>query len=146
MKVYVKAFSSRRSEIRQELHSISKQIDKHIIRLLIYPTNSLVKHWKHEIWTFQNDIDRLKGTNKYPSSNFIFDALAVHNDITDNLILIVKETEYELTPQDISVGAATAALVEYQTWLADNLSKYGVVRHKEVEDKLDEIMQNYVGK
>lgn len=146
MKVYIRAFSSRRNEIRQELRNISKEIDKHIIKLLIYPNNSLVDHWKHEIWTFQNDIDRLKGTNKYPSSQFIFDALSVHNDIVGNLVLIVKETEYKLDSQDISEGAAAAALEEYQKWLADNLSKYGIVRHKDVENKLDEIMNKYVGK
>lgn len=146
MKMYIKAFSSRRNDIRQDLRNISKEIDKHIIKLLIYPDNPLIEHWKHEIWAFQNDIDRMKGAKRYPSSSFIFDALSVHNDIVGNLILIVKETEYKLEAQDISEGAAEAALEEYQKWLADNLSKYGVVRHKAVETKLDEIMQKYTNR
>lgn len=143
MKMYIFAMSEYKKEIYRKLTSASEQINEHIIRLLLFPHCKYENHWKNEIYSFLFRIDRLKGKNKWPSAKFIKEALAVHNDILQNYVLPVIEQESEFTAANIPLSTIEAAINEYQDWLADNLSKSGIVSLADVHTKLDEILKKY---
>ncbi len=146
MKLYIYALSQHRKYVEYSLIDKSDPMDEHIIRLLLYYDNSLVKPWIREIWSFIHKVERLKSNNRYPSYNFIYNAISSHNDIVRAMINGVKDEEYNLVPHEISLAAAVAALEEYQKWLARYLSVEGEVPYKDAEVKLLEIIDLYKDK
>lgn len=143
MKIYIRAMSEELSEIRRTLSSASKQIDQHIIRLLLYPDAEYTSHWKKEIATFLHDIDRRKGSNKWPKQSFIYDALAVHNDILDNYRRYVIETESELMPIDVALHNIEQCISEYQRWISTELAKSGYVSQADIINELTLLVDKY---
>lgn len=139
MFIYIKSMSEAQSRIYDNLTAVSKQIDMHIIRLLLYPDSKYVDHWMHEVWSFLFDIDTLKRKNTYPKASFIKKALSTHNDILGNYVKIVKSLESELTPQRIDLATVEYCVEEYQDWIAEQLSKYGYVEQKDVKEVLQDI-------
>ena len=136
MYIYIRSMSERQSEIHREISAASKQIDMHIIRLMLYPNSSYRDHWMHEIWSFLFEVDKLKGKNKYPKAKFIKDALAAHNDVIDNYKEIVEDLEGELTERDISTEYIIQVIEKYQDWLANELSTHGKVKQSDVKIEL----------
>ena len=135
--------SEYQKEIYRKLTSASEQIDKHIVRLLIFPNCRYEKHWKDEIFAFLSDINKLKGKNKWPKAKFIKDALAVHNDILQSYIYFVTDVESQFTPVNVELDVIESAVEDYQDWIAAELSTKGYVRLSEVHTKLDEILKKY---
>ena len=140
MYIYIRAMSEFKNKIYADLTAASKQIDQHIIRLMLYPTSSYIDHWMHEVWASLHDVDTLKSTHKYPKKQFIFSALSVHNDILSNYVRLVVDEEELLTPKYIDIVDVLSAVEQYQDWIATKLSSEGIVMQRDVKTKLSEIL------
>lgn len=145
MKLYIRGFSQYRDKIYDKLSDCSEQLDEHIIRLLLYPGNHYTEHWMHEVWAFLHTVDKLKGKNRYPKADFIYNALACHNDILHHFVKSVKTKESQYDPISISIENITDAVEEYQKWAANLLSSEGYIDYDDVQSKLNEIMKKYIG-
>lgn len=137
---YIKAMSDKRADVRNELKYAGEQIALHLLKLLMYPDAQERNHWKQEIYAFLHKVPKLKKTNKWPEQEFIFEAVSVYDDVVDNLILEVQDEEEQLTPINIDVVKAQQVLIEYHSWIAQELSQYGILRRQSVYDKLDELV------
>ena len=142
MKVYIRSMSEYQSKIYDDIVGHSKQIDQHIIRLLLYPQYEHPDHWIHEIWANLYAVDKLKGSNKYPKASFIYKALSVHNDILYNYVKIVKSIERDLAPISVDTDVIVDIVNKYQHWLAIKLSTEGVVLEEDVKAELMSILND----
>lgn len=139
MYIYIRAMSEYQSKIYDNITSKVGQIDRHIIRLVLYPHAQEVLHWKTEVMSFLCDIDKQKNTKKYPKKSFILKALQIKNDMLDALRYQVEHTETELSPIDVSNEQILDAVTEYQNWLATELSTRGVILPTEAYKVLSKV-------
>ena len=142
MYLYIRSMSESKNKIYSDITSASKQIDQHIIRLMLYPNSSYRDHWMHEIWAFLHDVDTLKNTHKFPKKSFIFDALSVHNDILRNYVKLVISEEEDLEPSYIDLDDLLSITRSYQDWLSEKLSSEGVVFQKDVKSKIIDLIES----
>lgn len=140
MYLYIRSMSESKNKIYSDIASASKQIDQHIIRLMLYPNSSYRDHWMHEIWTLLHDVDTLKSTHKFPKKSFIFNALSVHNDILKNYVKLVVSEEEDLEPSYIDLDDLLNVVESYQDWLSEKLSSEGVALQKDVKSKLIDLL------
>ena len=88
---YILGMSESAEEIRRDIVSRCSQLDEHLVKLMLFSTDSSIFHWQGEIYSSIHKIDRVKGKNKYPKYSFIREALSVHEDILDNIILLISD-------------------------------------------------------
>lgn len=144
MKRYICAMSKAQRAIYNEVEAASKQIDKHIIKLLLYPEAQEYNHWKREIVKFLQDVDLLKGRNKWPSKKLLLKALETHNDILDTYRWQVQNDERELTPRNVNPSVIKRSIETYQVWLATELSMNGAIDRYSAFDVLDQIVADSI--
>lgn len=138
---YIIAMSKSQQKIYDEIEHASKQIDKHIIRLILYPDAQEFNHWMNEIVSFLSDVDLLKGRNKWPSKKFILKALQTHNDILDTYRWQVQNVEDELTARNVNPSVILRSIEKYQDWLSTELSNKGAISPREAKDFLQYIVE-----
>ena len=142
MKLYIRAMSEYQKEIRRELSAKGKQVLRHLICVILYPDALEYNHWKDEIVGFIEDVDKVKGKNKWPKSKFIKDSISVQNDMIDAVIRQVNLKEREYTPRAVSTEEVLRGVEKYQDWLATELSANGIIDPYEAEDLIDAIVVN----
>ena len=136
--------SKSQQKIYDEIEHASKQIDKHIIRLLLYPDAQEQNHWMNEIISFLSDVDLLKGKNKWPSKKLILKALQTHNDILDTYRWQVQDVEDELSARNVNPSVILRSIEKYQDWLATELSTNGAIRAQDAKSVLSHIVANAI--
>lgn len=152
MKKYFRAipilgFSYSRSKIAEDLEDNVQPIMTHLIKLWRYPNSDSVSHWRQEIYNFLNRTRRLKGSNKYPSANFIMKNTYDVNksDISKwlNGVSRVYDGKFEPTSIRNDADLMNERIKEYFKWLADVLSVDGYVFPEDVYSKLKELEFGY---
>lgn len=138
MKIYIRSMSRPDAQIYDKLDRDSEQLDRHLIKLMLYPDAQEADHWAKEVWNFINIIDRRKQTNKYPKETFIYKAISCHNDIISNMIWQIKSDMQE-RPRTLHDEYIVRKIEDYQHWLARKLSTQGAVNSREVYEALDVI-------
>lgn len=141
MYIYIRAMSESQTEIYRRVSDKAANILEHLIKVIEYPDAQEVNHWKQEIYSFLNDVKKLRGTNKLPKSKLIFKGLSVSNDMIDKFIGRVHRTYINYQPRNNSAAFILNCVEEYQHWLSDKLSTEGLVYSDEVYAKIDEISQ-----
>lgn len=147
----VTEFSERKQKIEDELTSATKQIIKHICKIVLMPDNVSVNHWKGEIASFLYEIDKLKGKNKYPSYKQIMDwTYNKQKDmLTDihkmKLILIDIAEEYRLKQFDVdkTIKSINEFSINYFSWIAKQLSNNGYVLRNSIYTELNELINKF---
>ena len=140
MYIYIRSMSESQSRIYDKIADKAVSIDKHIIKLMLYPSAPECNHWKSEIYSFLNNVQKLKGSNKFPKAKLILKALTISNDMIDKLAWQVQCEEESLIPIHIEVDVLIRTIEAYQSWLASMLSSDGLVVPKDVYSKLDELI------
>lgn len=145
-------FSERKQKIEDELTYATKQIINHICKIVLMPDADIVNHWKQEIANFLNEIDKLKGNNKYPSEKQILNwTYGKQEDVLTDTVKMNRKLmdivdEYNIK-YDIEYNAAIALInnfcKEYFSWISTELSTYGYVNRKLIYDKLDMLITKY---
>lgn len=146
IKLFVTEFAERKQNIEKELSSHSVQIIENILKLMIMSNHSAYNHWKKEIATHLNKIDSLKGSHKFPTKSQIIkwtydkhkEWLQDKNWLTIFMYNIESEYNYksEITIDNL-FKFADSITSKYFTWLAEELSKHGIVSNNSIYVKLD---------
>lgn len=133
------AMSADLKSVKDDIRRAVNQIDKHIIKLALYPNVGAKDHWRAEIYSFLSDVPKLKGSNKFPKQNVIRSELATYEDTFDTWVPVIKKNNKNLTPANISVEDILSCAMEYHDWLAFELSTKGIVSVEDVFNKLEEL-------
>lgn len=142
MYIYIRSMSEAQSKIYDKITAQSREIVKHIIKLILYPDCSYIDHWQHEIYSFLNYVPKLKSSNKLPKEKFISECLKVNNDCLDNCIWQVMDEEYELDAVSVDIQLIEEVVNNYQNWLAHELATKGAVAPRQVKAKLSELTRS----
>ena len=140
---YIKAMSEERRTIHNRLVDRSDVINEHIIKLLLFPDSSDRDHWKQEIVNALPRIQKMKGTNKFPSASFIQEGLSTFNDSVSSYIRTIEDDYRTLSPVPVGQRDIVRALQWYQSYLAKELSKNGSILRTEAYFILDDIVSTY---
>lgn len=133
MRMYILAMSEYAKDIRRELVRKSDKVIEHLVKIILYPTSEYVNGWKQEIYAFIHKIDKMKHTKRYPSYNFVMDALSTHLDVLDNYIKLVKSEMYDYSDHIVEESEQVHEIVTmYMQWLASKLSSDGIATRQEV--------------
>lgn len=146
MKLYIKAMSMKRSDLKEYIESHTRQTIIALAQLYLFPHGNRV-HWRKEVWEKFHEMHKLKFNNKLPSAKFILDnSYELHQSMTCRLLQYAIDKEDKYTP--ISSRRESEFLVivkDYFLWLANQLSQQEIINTKEVLDELDNLglTENY---
>ena len=142
MKRYIKsiyAMSKPKTEVEMKLWHDSGNILRHIVLYLCSDNEELKKHWSNEIFNFINNVPRLKGSNKFPSAQLIYDnTYKVWYDSVD--AGMPKLFKSENLPYDKQkCDEATIRAEKYFIWLANELSINGFITRQDCYNVLESL-------
>lgn len=129
-----------KSNIENQLYAIGDEIVYHLIKLFLFPDNKSKSHWIKELYAFLPRISKMKSTNSYPSSSFIYTYLFGDNEDTfleqaESYIdeALIKD-DLEITKSNINMIKLMQYIKNYCIWLSDKLSTKGFITLQEVKD------------
>lgn len=137
---YVYAMSKSKRDIHAELNESVDKMMEHLVKIIEFPDALARDHWITEVYSFCNRIPKLKGTNKYPSTRFIYSILSSNNDIMASYIRYVKTIESTEQFAHVSEEGCIEIVDKYQYWLSAMLSRYGSVSLAEVSATINSIV------
>lgn len=140
MYFYIRAMSESQSRIYDKLTEQSWKVDEHIVKLLLLPDCQEANHWKREIASFIDHVNKIKNTNKWPDAKFLKKCLSTHNDAADALLYKVSGDLTDANQRLISEEDIVEALEAYQDWLSRELSLHGAIHYSDAYSVLDEIV------
>lgn len=150
MKLRILEFAQDRKQIQNRLYERTPKIVEHLLCLVLDPDSLCRDHWKKEIYSFLNDIDLLKGTNKVPKASFIYDATyGVKQDRVRSEKYMKKFVLDVCTKENIKTNKQLNQIMteldnvcaSYFTWLSKMLNENEYVTLEEVSNKIDELIK-----
>ena len=153
MKIFTE-FSERKQKIEYDLTYATKQIIIHICKIVLMSEVDSINHWKREIANFLNEVDKLKGINKFPTEKQIMnwtyykqeDMLTDINKMKRRLLDIVDDYDIDYNIQyDIAIDIINDFCKDYFSWISKELSTYGYVNRRMIYKELDNLIKKYVG-
>ena len=149
MKIYITAMSRDKARIEQELGSHMKVLIEHILYLILMPDSTDRSHWMDEIYSFLNNVHKMKSNNRFPTAKQIYE-WTYGNDrdlvLDDRFMLVLlrdvseKENIVIAEPKRTIMKMLDTACSKYFRWLSDRLSKDGAVTKSDVRAVLDSIV------
>lgn len=135
-------FADSLSEIKSDLRGkYMNTCIKHLLKLYLFSDSQNKNHWRVEVYASFNKVAKLRGNNKYPKPELIFNTIWNHySDILVNFVedIFDEEPNEELTTT-ITGFEAENKLKQYIKWLSNQLGTKGSVTKSEVYSKLEEI-------
>lgn len=140
-------------ELERKISDKNLVIIKHLAK--IFMLNSVlpetVSHWEEEIYSFLNEVDKLKTNNKYPDAKFIFNCTyGISGDTTDEAMDFVARS---YRPEGIRIPAYAGKEQEFNNFVKDYfielstiLSSKGNVTKQEVKSIIERLMDKYCNK
>ena len=134
-------------DIRCDIDEKGVEIMLHLIKVFVFRRCNSYDHWKSEIHAFLPKVSKLKRTNKYPKSDFIFHALWDNqkDDLEKFLKWILTDyTTYDkLVVVNSNIQQLGKFIDDYLHWLSEELSKKGFVSRVEVSSKIDNLLKEF---
>lgn len=132
MKRYVYAMSKSRKDIGDDLEQGCDMLILHLIKLRMYPDVEDCHHWRKEVAEKLHRVDSFKGSHKLPSAEFI-----LHNTIDVHLprlskYIHVAEVDYDCSTSTFDPNILKNDIIDYFTWLANELANDGVVAYTDI--------------
>lgn len=146
MKLFVTEFAENKKEIERSLKPLTEKIIEHLFKLYLLPNDESVKHWKKDIYSFIHSIDKLKGSNKRPTSKQIYEwTFGKKADIFDDnyyVEIMVDTIEYEYNViinenVDTVKNDMYKVCSNYFRWLSNELSIKGLISPQSVYKELN---------
>lgn len=133
--------STSKADLAASIESHTFPVMCAIAQLYLFPNTIYQNHWRQEVWSGLNTMDRLKGSNKLPSTEFIYkNSFEVNKNSVQDAIDWAIDHEQSLVPIDnIDVSHLTTVMDEYFQWLSEKLSYNRYLKSKDVYCKLDEL-------
>lgn len=139
MKLYINGMSLSKSDIGDKLEQGVEKLIEHLIKLYLYPNNVSVNHWRTEVAEKLYKVDSLKHSYKYPDPEFILKhTLQVHKKRIPYLVQCIID-DYGLPEFIYDISVLTKKIELYFHWLANELSVYGRLSFKNIQNKLEQI-------
>ena len=140
MFIYIRSMSEARSKVHDQIASVAYEMDRHIMKLMLYPDTEYVEHWEKEIAGFLNHVPKMKGSNKYPSAKFIIDAVSIYEDAIEDMLPVLKEDYSRLHAADVTLADIEHVIAQYHKWLSTALAEKGQVSQVAIINKLHELI------
>ncbi len=132
----ITCMSKPKSSVAAGLEQRTRQICLHLIKLHLYPENESCNHWRREVANQLNEVDRLKKSNKYPSSQFIYDnTYKLHKKYISKYIAGVL-MDYGDSIYDVDEYLISDKVRFYFVWISERLSKDGWISYSEIYEHL----------
>ena len=140
MKVYIKAMSMKRADLRDYIESHTRQVFIALTQLYLFPSGNRV-HWRKEVWDKFSEMHTMKPTNKLPSAKFILDnSFEIYKNKIPDIIERVIDKEEMYTPiGNIDDYALRILIQDYFTWLSNYFSQKEMLSKSDVLDELDKL-------
>ena len=143
-------YAYKRRQIEDRLYESTDKIIEHLIKLYLMPTHESANHWKREIYSFLNKVDKLKGSNKRPTQSQIYTwTFGNKEDTIDNYFVrgMLDTINYDYNENiKINLNKFRTDIIDicksYFMWLAKELSVKGIITPQQVYIKLERIF-NY---
>jgi len=139
--MYIGLVSEEQQQVYRRISDRADVLLDHLIKTLLFPHALEVNHWKQEIFSFVNDVPKLRNNKKFPRKKLILQALSIYNDAVEAHVERVVLDEHDLNPVTTDAAYVLICVEEYQNWLASELSERGYVRSADVYRKIDEIIE-----
>ena len=141
----LKEMADSKSRISSQLCNNRKSYLEHLIKLYLWKNSEYANHWKSEIYSFYNDIPKLRTTNKYPNSDFIYQAIFGYcedsiSDSIDDKIEFILYKENNLNKLEYDKSDIIKFIKDYSIWLSSNLSSKGHISFRDAYTKMNELL------
>lgn len=148
----IKEFADSKKEIERELKSKSYNVIEHLLKLYLMPNNINRNHWKQEIATFLNFVNKFSHNNKYPTEKQLLNWTYYkwQAEINDTYFMKSWITDLEEDYADLDKNAnydLNKIIKEFDSicdiyfnWLCKELNRLGRINRNEIYKKLDEII------
>lgn len=135
-----------KAEITNKIDNISDEIIDHLILCLLYNDRQELNHWTREIHGLLYKIDKVKGSNKYPSYKKLrkWWFAGFEDTLMDNLDVRIDRIMNEYGQVEYDKNKIYNSIINYFEWLLQRLSEKGSVYQSEVSTKIDELNKNYL--
>lgn len=154
--MFLREMAESKSKILRKLNDKSQPILDHLIRQFVLNSFNAAKgHWVKEIYSILSDVPKWTETNKYLSTSVMYHELfGIIEDIFEEQSYhfvehaLLDEVDEEEIPEyydNINITNLFNYCKDYFTWLAESFSRRGFVNISEVRDKINELIQKYLG-
>lgn len=141
--INIYAMSVSRKDLASEIETNTRIIFEHIAKLYYFQNDKDdINHWRGEVYSYFNQIKRLKGSNKFPSADFIFNNTY---EVNTDSIQICMDDVYEdysvnhVPTREYNIYDYTNIVKDYYEWLSTILSQRGRVSRNSVYAKLESL-------
>lgn len=140
MKVYIKAMSMSRGNLRDWIEDHTYQVIIALGQLYLFPDGNRT-HWRKEVWEKFSRIHTLKPSRKLPSAKFILDnSYSLYQNKMASILQYVIDKESEYVPISSIDDERFRLIVEdYFLWLASYLSQTELLDKDDVLSELDRL-------
>lgn len=143
MFLYVRANAKRLSDIGDELEGVTLPLLESLAQLYLFPDTEYKNHWRVEVWEKLSEIPKIKRSHKLPKKEYILkNTWHEYNDKLKTIMNRAVAHEYDLTPDLVrrrNVSKFYNICESYMNWIADKLSKDGIIDPEDVYHKLDDL-------
>ena len=150
--MFIDEYAKQQNAIESTIQNKTEVIVEHIFKLMLMPNHNSYNHWKREIANQFNEVRKLKGSNKLPKKEQIFewsyedisDQLTDVNFVQNRIDNIIYDYGENSVVYDYDLESFIANLnnicYNYFNWLSDELSKTGYVANSSIYRKLDKLI------
>lgn len=126
-------------DLIHRLYQVSSDLLEHLALYYISDSDEAYHHWASEIYAFLHSVPTLKGSNKLPNADMIYDSTfrIWQDSLAIKLPSICKEHGVSFNPNVIDNLMKFAD--RYFIWLCNQLSTIGRVSASQVYDILKDI-------
>ena len=142
MKRIIVAMSKYDAEVRADLTDKSqRKMYEHLVLLLLYPKTEYADGWRKEVYAFENSVERLKRTKRFPKEKFIYSCLSECEDVIPQIVAQCKDkmAGTNIIPKHYEYEEIEELIDKYVRWLSYQLSVKGYVTITEVTIELKEL-------
>lgn len=140
---YVKANAKRLSDIGDHLEEVTLPLLESLAQLYLFPNTEYENHWRVEVWEKLSEVPKIKRSHKLPKKDYILkNTWYEYNDKIKTIMNRAVAHEYSLIPDPVrrkNVSEFYNICKEYMSWIADKLSKDGIVDPEDVYQKLEDL-------
>lgn len=132
MKRIILAMSSSRRDVGAKIEQGTRELINHLIKLWCYPGSQDTAKWRKEVAAKLNHVDRFKGSNRLPSSQFILDnSLRIWEAQLPNMLQYVID-DYGTPTDTRGYNSMRDNIRLYFNWIAEELAEYGQVSYTRI--------------
>ena len=137
MKKLVYCFAKDKMKVLDKLEDQSEPLIKHLVKYFLYPNHLSSSHWGDEIFSFLNNVSKLKKKNKRPTSEVILKS--TWNVYEDSILEYIPTVQEDYGISYVDSKTVYNDCKQYMVWLAEKLSDVGSVSRNSCKCKLKEI-------